>query len=236
MAEEITMRIAFYGDSLIKGTPGVAFLDVLQSMLSNHTLVNLGKGGDTVISLWRRIEKRAQAPSDLAVLWVGVNDVLSTLSLSHSALKWLMRQPRARDLVEFRAYYHRILGRLRHSSDNILTVSPLLIGEELSNPWNRKLEELCRIARSSAASFDHTHYLDLRAELATRSVMREPSDYLPRSVTRILLDSLFLRDPAEIDRAATRRGLHLTLDGVHLSSRGADEVAKLLRAAIEGLS
>ena len=236
MTEETRMRIAFYGDSLVKGNPGVAFLDVLQPMLSRHAFVNLGKGGDTVISLSRRIEKSEQTPSDLAVLWVGVNDVLSMLSLGHSALKWVTRQPRARDLVEFRAYYHRILSRLRRSSDNILAISPLLIGEELSNPWNRKLEELARIAHSAAASFDHTYYLDLRARLAAVPAMREASDYLPRSITRILLDSLFLQGSAGIDRAATRRGLHLTLDGVHLNSRGAQEVATLLRAEIEAFS
>ena len=230
------MRIAFYGDSLTEGSPGISFIRVLEAMLPEHELLNLGKGGDTVVSLYRRIARHGtHDPVDLAVLWVGVNDVLATVSLSHSTLKWLMRQPRARDLAEFRQYYHRTLKRLRRSADSILTVSPLVIGEDPSNRWNRRLADLSRIASTASAAFDHVHFLNLRAELTAIWRGRKPSDYIPRSVTRIAWESLFLRSPAGVDRAASRRGLRLTLDGVHLNSKGAELVAEALREAIETL-
>jgi len=230
------MRIAFYGDSLIKGSPGVSFLRVLEAMLPKHELLNLGKGGDTIVSLYRRIARhRTHDPLDLAVLWVGVNDVLATVSLSHSTLKWLMRQPRARDLAEFRRYYQRTLKRLRQLADTVLTVSPLVIGEDPSNRWNRRLEDLSRIASIASAAFEQVHYLDLRAELTATWFGDKPSDYIPKSVTRIAWESLLLRSPAGVDKAASRRGLHLTLDGVHLNSKGAEVVAEALREAIETL-
>ena len=231
------MRIAFYGDSLTRGVPGISFLRVLESMLPQDELVNLGKGGDTVISLYRRIARsETQGSSDLAVLWVGVNDVLATVSRSHSALKWLMGQPRARDLFEFREYYGRTLECLCSSADNVLTVSPLLIGEDRSNPWNRRLEELGETTRSISESLDGVHYVDLRSELATGCAESEASDYVPRSVTRIALESLFLRSPERVDKMASRRDLHLTLDGVHLNSTGAERVAMVIRRAIDGFS
>jgi lysophospholipase L1-like esterase len=51
---------------------------------------------------------------------------------------------------------------------------------------------------------------------------------------RVLLDTLILRTDEEIDRKATERGLHLTLDGVHLNSAGAGLVAEAFAEAIRG--
>jgi lysophospholipase L1-like esterase len=45
---------------------------------------------------------------------------------------------------------------------------------------------------------------------------------------RVLLDTLILRTDEQIDGKATERGLHLTLDGVHLNSAGARLVADAL--------
>jgi len=231
------MRIAFYGDSLTRGVPGISFLHVLASMLPQHELVNLGKGGDTVISLFRRIVRRGvHESSDLAVLWVGANDVLATVSRSHWALKRLMRQPRARDLPEFREYYIRTLECLRSSAGMVLAVPPFLIGEDRSNPWNRRLEELSTIIRSISGSTDRVQFVDLHADLKGEWAAQEPSAYIPRSVTRIGLESLFLRSVEAVDKAASRRGLHLTLDGIHLNSLGAERVATAIRRVIDDFS
>lgn len=47
--------IAFFGDSLTEGSPGVSYFDILKDKLPNENLLNFGKGGDTVISLYKRI-------------------------------------------------------------------------------------------------------------------------------------------------------------------------------------
>ena len=76
------MKIAFYGDSLTAGIPGVSFFNKLQAAVPQHTLMNFGKGGDTAQSLYRRIVKRRLLePVDLAFLWIGTNDVLDQTSL-----------------------------------------------------------------------------------------------------------------------------------------------------------
>ena len=228
------MRITFYGDSLTRGVPGISFLGVLKSMLPQHELVNLGRGGDTVISLHRRIVRGGvHQASDLAVLWVGVNDVLVTVSRSHLALKRLMRQRYARSPGEFSEYYGRTLECLRSSAGTVLTVSPLLIGEDRSNPWNRRLEELSTIIRSISGSTNRVQFVDLRTALRGAWGAHAPSDYIPRSVTRIGLESLFLRSGEAVDKASSRRGLHLTLDGIHLNSLGAEKVAAIIRRAID---
>jgi len=231
------MRIACFGDSLTEGIPGVPFFEALEAMLPEDKLVNCGKSGDTVISLYRRIRRcRIQGPVDVAVLWVGVNDVLAKLSLGHSMLKRLMRQPRARDLAEFGAFYHRTLETLCRRAGRVLAVSPLFVGEDLANPWNSELEGLCEVIASLSASFDAVQYLDLRTCLSERLPRERASDFLPKSVAAIACDALFLRSPAQVDMVASRRGLRLTLDGVHLNSEGAKGVAAALRRAIDTLS
>jgi lysophospholipase L1-like esterase len=231
------MRIRFYGDSLTAGRPGVAFFPALEAMLPEDQLINDGKGGETVLSLYRRIARDAACdPVEIAVVWVGVNDVLARVTGSHSVLKRLMRQPRARDHTRFRDTYRRILELLDKRATSVLAVSPLLIVEDLENPWNKELANLCEIIASVCASFDSVQSLDLRARVAEQLKGKQASGYLPVSVTSIACEALFLRTPAHVDRVARRRGLRFTLDGVHLNSVGAAAVAQELRRALRRLA
>ena len=49
------------GDSLTAGIPGSSYLAILRKKLPDHTLIDLGRGNDTVISLYRRIARRILA-------------------------------------------------------------------------------------------------------------------------------------------------------------------------------
>ena len=70
------MQIAFLGDSLTEGWPGAAYFPLLQERLPRHELLNLGRAGDTVVDLLRRVTHRGLDPVDLAFIWVGVNDAV----------------------------------------------------------------------------------------------------------------------------------------------------------------
>ena len=70
------MQIAFLGDSLTEGWPGAAYFPLLQTRLPRHELLNLGRAGDTVADLLRRVAHRGLDPADLAFIWVGVNDAV----------------------------------------------------------------------------------------------------------------------------------------------------------------
>lgn len=231
------MKIAFYGDSLTRGIPGISSFGMLETQLPEHELTNHGRNGDTVASLYRRIAtNRFQDGIDIAVLWVGVNDVLAKVTLTHSLVKRLMKQPWATDLIEFRHDYDRTIQLLRQHAGTVLTVSPLLIGEDLRNPWNKDLAERCKIIASISACIEHVHWLDIRADFAERLKAKTISDYTPRSVMSIARDVLFLRTPAQIDAAAASRGLHLTLDGVHLNSEGAKLVTEAFQKTFRAFS
>lgn len=231
------MRIAFFGDSLTEGVPGVSVLGKLRAMLPEHELENHGRRGDTVMSLYRRIAQgRHRGRWDAAVLWVGVNDTLAKLSVGHSVLKRLMNQPAAENLLRFRDDYRRTVELLLENSARVFVVSPLFIGEELSNPWNKELGDLSTMIASVAASFDTVDFIDLRSRLSQRLATCPSSDYLPHRVSAIVCDTLFLRTPRAVDSVALGRGLRLTLDGVHLNSAGATAVAEVLWQSLRALS
>ena len=231
------MKIAFYGDSLTEGIPGVAFLPILGAKLPEHELINHGKGGDTVVSLYRRIVQRGLVvPVDIAFLWVGVNDVFAKITYPHSILKRLVRQPWAKDHDRFRDHYARIVNLLSPKATKVVTVSPLLIGEDPENCWNQELAKLCEIVASVSSPFGNVHHLDLRARFIEELAGKTASDYVPARNLRVLLDALFLQRRRQIDDVAHARGLRLTLDGVHLNSAGAEIVVDAFLERINSLS
>ena len=128
------LKIAFFGDSLTEGNVGASFVDILRNKLPQHQLFNYGKGGDTVISLNRRLHQIHMAsPLDLGFLWIGVNDVFVKTRWSLSLKKRLKGQPWAKSHGLFQDYYISLLEFLHIRIPYIITLPPLLIGEDIDN-------------------------------------------------------------------------------------------------------
>jgi lysophospholipase L1-like esterase len=106
----------------------------------------------------------------------------------------------------------------------------------LENRWNRHLGELATVIKELAAGYAPAEYLDLRPHFAQALVNKPISDYLLTNPVRVLMDVLTLKSADQVDAQARERGLHLTLDGVHLNSAGARLVAGELLAAILALN
>jgi lysophospholipase L1-like esterase len=220
------VKITFWGDSLTAGQPGSSYFDKLTQRLPEHTLVNNGKGGDTVVSLHKRMLRTAPLdPVDMAFLWIGTNDVFVKLSYSFRVLAFLRSMPASQNKAEFKAHYQSLLSMLSQNADAVAAVPPILIGEDLENRWNQQLAELARLIEELVSHYHNVTYLDLRAAFTSRLVQKQSTPYLPVSASQIAVDSLSLKTDDQIDQAAGERGLHFTLDGVHLNSVGADFVA-----------
>ena len=230
------MKIAFIGDSLTAGIPGSSYFTILRERLPDHALVNLGRGNDTVVSLYRRIARRRLGDEqfDLAFLWVGVNDVGGEGSWLFRVANTLRRQPRAKSLAEFRAYYRRTLDLLCRHARRVIAVAPLLKGEEIDNEWNHQIDVLARAIEELTAHYECVAYLDLRPAFYQKLAGKHASSHLLESPLRIGWDILALRNDAQVDAKAAQRGLHLTLDGVHLNSAGAALVAEAFLKVIDG--
>lgn len=71
------MKIVFLGDSLTWGGYGGNFVAEIARRLPDHTIINAGEGGDTVINLLERVDKvLEQKPNGIFVM-VGGNDAIS---------------------------------------------------------------------------------------------------------------------------------------------------------------
>jgi lysophospholipase L1-like esterase len=231
------MRIAFLGDSLTSGVPGSSYFSMLNERLPDHTLVNLGRGNDTVVSLYRRVARMPfDEPFDVAFLWIGVNDLAAGNSRLYRAVTALAGQRRSRDLNEFRTYYRLTLDLLCQRAKRLIAVSPLMRGENPDNAWNWRLALLSAAIEDLTSYYPQAEFLDLRAVFAQRFAGKRSSDYVLHSALRVLLDALTLRTEEQIDRIATRRGLHFTLDGLHLNGAGAELVADTFAAEIQDLN
>ena len=206
------MRIAFIGDSLTHGTPGSSFLAILRDRLPEHQLINLGRGNDTIVSLYRRTShmRFGGAPFDMAFLWVGVNDLDREGSWSFRIANVLRRQPRSRDLDDFRAHYRMTLELLCRNANRIVAVSPLLKGENIHNRWNRELEIYAGAIASLASHYEQVEYLDLRGCFYARLASEHVTDYLLESPFGVGLDILILRNDAQVDRKAAQLARNVT--------------------------
>jgi lysophospholipase L1-like esterase len=232
------MKIAFIGDSLTAGRPGIPYFEILRQRLTGHELINLGWGNDSVISLYSRIaalrlDALEARPFDLAFLWVGVNDVVENPKWLIRFVNALIGQPRARDLDEFRAYYRRTLDLLCRRARRVIAVPPVLKGEDLNSPWNQDVKVLANAIKEIATGYEQVDYLDLRSIFVQALTDKPASDYVPGHVPQLAMDVLFRQRKSEFDQESAELGLHLTVDGVHLNSAGATLVAEAFTKAIE---
>ncbi|MGM0805971.1 MAG: SGNH/GDSL hydrolase family protein [Bacillota bacterium] len=220
------MRIGLIGDSLTEGRPGVSFFKLLQKQYPHMTFVNQGKPGESVKSLHSRLTKKKLETFDLAFLWIGVNDVYSKL-LSVQA------QPVAEDHEEFKAYYQKILECVLSSSKVVITVTPAIVGEDLNNVSNQEIKQLNTLITSITHKHTNVSILNLHTVFENHLSSIKSSDYISTKVLTVMKDVLFYKKTSRIDQLSKKRGLHLTLDGIHLNSKGAQIVADEYAAIID---
>ncbi|KMJ57426.1 GDSL-like lipase/acylhydrolase [Bacillus sp. LL01] len=221
------MKIACIGDSLTEGKPGVSFFNILKKKYPHIKFVNLGKAGETVKSLYTRLTKnKMEQDFDLAFLWIGVNDIYSRL------LK-VQAQPITRNSEEFKEYYESLLQLVSSSAKKVVVVTPALIGENI-NSSNRGLLNLSMIIEEISKEHKAVRFIDMHTIFTKQLETLRTTDYLSTGVGRLVKDVFFYKSPKRVDRLAAERGLHLTVDGVHLNSKGANIVLEEYSKMIEG--
>jgi len=226
MQNKQKMKIVFFGDSLTEGTIGASYFKILEEKLSKHTLINYGRNGDPIVGLYNRMTKLdIDETFDIAFVWIGTNDIFVNIKWHYPIMKTLAFQPWAQDNKEFEVYYKKILDMLKSRADKIFTVSPLFIGEDANSKWNKQLGELSAVIEKLSNTYENVEYIDLRSIFINKLSSRIISNYMPTSNTGIFFDYFTLQNDEEIDKKASERGLHFTIDGAHLNSHGAKIVA-----------
>lgn len=223
------MRIAFLGDSITKGVPKVSYFEMLEETFKEYDLVNYGKGGDTVSSLTKRIKRINHLEEfDMVFVFVGVNDVYSKINKTHKILKTLRGQYWSKSDAEFRLNYLDLIHYLDNKCKKIIIIPPLLFGEDLTNDFNLELSVYIEIIKDIIGSYPHIDYLDVHQAFVDFLSTVETSNYIPESIFDTGKDVALLKENSQVDNQSHSRGLHLTLDGVHLNSKGATIVSDMI--------
>ena len=226
----------FAGDALTEGNYGESYVERVGRALYGARgslkgeVVNAGREGDTVASLLHRIEHplRRHQP-DWLILAIGGNDIwhrwLSSHSIGWSAVSLYRRlkhgQVPAADLDEFAAGYRALIDKAHQVGSNVMacTVSPR--GERLSSPVNRQVARLNGVIKHVAAELGVPVADIWQAFVEELAILPKRSGYVPGEWLFVWSQR---RRAGKLrpDEFAERRRLHLTFDGIHLNSRGAD--------------
>ena len=158
------MHIAFLGDSLTEGWPGAAYFPLLQTRLPRHELLNLGRAGDTVADLLRRLVHRGLDPVDLAFIWVGANDAVmgswdAVGDGVGSGWGWPER------LVRMRSDYETLVEWTAARASRVVCVRPMVL-EANGSIWQEHADELGDVVVALAGARDTARALDLRPAFA----------------------------------------------------------------------
>lgn len=221
----------FVGDSLTEGIYGESYVTRIEEVVGKGQVANVSSRYITASSLLRRIEEPLRrCQPRWVILAVGSNDVWLPWLSGHS-LGWglwsiylrIMRgQTVTTDLDEFAALYRALIETSQFVAGSrvlVCTASPL--GERFSSPVNRQLARLNGVLKQVATDCNvpvadvWQAFVDELAGLPSRS------SYLPTEWLFTWLDQRRLRTSSP-DEIGHRRKLHLTFDGIHLNSRGAE--------------
>ena len=224
------MKIALIGDSLTEGRPGVSFSKMLKDKYPQFQFDNLGKPGESIKSLHSRLSKtKLDTDYDIAFLWIGVNDVYSKL------LK-VQAQPVAEDHQIFNEYFSKVLDMVIPNSIRVIAVSPAIVGEDIKNPSNSELRELSSIIETVSHKHTKVSFLNMQSVFERHLSNVSSSKYVSTGVLTVIKDVLFYKNPKRIDQLSKKRGLHFTLDGIHLNSHGASIVTEEFSKIIDQFS
>jgi lysophospholipase L1-like esterase len=136
------------------------------------------------------------------------------------------------DMDQFAALYRALIDKAMYlAGARVLACTTSGSGERLSSPSNRQIARLNGVIKRVAADRGVPVADVWQAFVDELAPMPQPSTYVAGELLFTLMDRQRLRT-ASPDEISQRRRLHLTFDGLHLNSRGADLWAQTILAAL----
>jgi len=218
------MKIVFLGDSLTWGEYGGNYVDVVTKLLPEHTIINEGVGGDTVVNLYQRYESVIdEHQPDAMFVMVGGNDAAS-YSMPDTQIYYRSNKKIDGGIVSpelFERTYRDLLTELQ--VNHIVTFIGLAPTE-----YNPKLKatkhQYNQLAQDVASSLNIT-VLDLETPFATESIPDR------EAVSLKFIQDIGYRvssDWNEFEAERAKYDYTHTFDGMHLMPSAAEKMGKLI--------
>ncbi|MEJ6980633.1 SGNH/GDSL hydrolase family protein [Pedobacter sp. P351] len=231
------MRILFLGDSITRGTQGVNWIKMIEKDHPYWTLENAGINGETMNKLSGRLETYLKNNSnyDVIVFQSGTNDILLPM-FRHRGF-WFRQSYRQQiksgnipsSPKEFEIVLkHSVEYIQRHSEAQIILPNLGCINEYLLAETNAKLFSFNSIIKKIAK--EHSCIpVDISELFQNELSHMKTMDYCADNFSDTAFLDLITCNLGMADKLSKKRKLHLTIDGIHLNSKG----AKIFKEKIE---
>ena len=198
-------------------------------------------GGDTLAGIKARLEGLlCERRPHALIVEAGTNDILLPALESRGGM-WLRLvgrlaaggSPPTTALEAFRDLYARTLEIAGEAAGCVVVTSIACIGEATGSDLNRRGSQYNEVIREVAASKGAALADVGKTFKGVLGGMERQSAFLLDNFSCALTDTFRSLTPRGADRLSGRRGLVLTLDGVHLNRYGARLYADTVAAALE---
>lgn len=232
-------KLLLLGDSLTAGHPGVGYPGMMARLGCRYEAAAEGRGGSTVSETrWRLSPLLATHDPGALLVEVGANDIL--IPFFHrrgGSWKKMARNLQFHGSVPmttpetFMDTYGDLLQMVPDGVRVVLATIACLgetLGSDLNRSRNRYNTVIRKLAEERGAGLADVA-LAFDGELRN---LESPSNYFLDRHSSVFVDTLITAPEAGADYLSRRRGLHLTMDGVHLNSRGARLYAETVLSAL----
>jgi lysophospholipase L1-like esterase len=127
----------------------------------------------------------------------------------------------ATDLDHFSALYRQLIDKVYHAGAQPVVCTTTPIGERISSPLNSRLARLNGVIKHVAVDREAPVADVWQTFVEEYAPLSKPKGRIPGEWLLTWRDQRRLRHTPP-DAISKKRGLRLTLDGLHLNSRGAD--------------
>jgi lysophospholipase L1-like esterase len=146
------MTVLCLGDSLTEGTVGVGLVPFLKEFLPQNRYANLGVNGDTIAGLRQRAE-RLQERGDVALVWIGTNDV--------------MMHPDWENSSAVEEDFRQLLRAVSARAPVIFAVPPLIAKPEFAEMYDYSLGRATEMVRRLSEEAG-CRYVDIQSSFSWR--------------------------------------------------------------------
>lgn len=232
--------ILCFGDSITEGRPGVTYLKYVRSPKQYK---NFGLGGDTLKGMSERLESVIDDPDyrdvKTIVIGIGTNDVLHPYLKNYSK-SWrrivgglaLRGSVPCGDEAEFWERYEELLQMLKRAGKQAVIFGIPLLETEIAE-LNQKAVEYNKIIADLCEHFSLT-YIDIMGfqKDIKNSQNNTGTYFFSKNVFEPVALAILTTYLPFTDDVSKKRGLAVTVDGVHMNTISAKGLAGLIDNAV----
>lgn len=238
------MKLLLAGDSITEGKIGQNYLDLMCQKEPTLSMTNLGLGGDTLLGIEARTLKHLEKSDsyDAILIAAGHNDIIvptfEKMGFVHKQIASTLRKrgslPSESPEVFKKNYLHFIEALKKRTSARVLLTTISCLNEDLSADTNLLRFQYNDVIREVAQS-QGCILCDVGAEFDAYLRARTLTPYFMDGLwDTFIFDAMKSKSPESTLALSQKRGLHLTVDGVHLNARGAEIYAEVILEGVLG--